>query len=131
GLAWPVLTVAGVVTLLLGAWAVLSARRLTDLAGWLVVASVGSMLAVAGQATPRALGAAIYYLLHSTLAAALFYLVASLLSQARGDDELRPGPRPANWGLVGALFGFSAIASAGLPPLGGFLGKLLMLDGTA
>lgn len=131
GLAWPVLTVAGLITLLLGAWAVLSANRLTDMAGWLVVASVGSMLAVAGQATPRAVGAALYYLLHSTLAAALFYLVASLLSQARGGDQLRPGPRPVNWGQVGALFGFSAIASVGLPPLGGFLGKLLMLDSTA
>ncbi len=47
----------------------------------------------------------------------------------RGTTELRGAlpPMPQS-GLIAALFFAAAIAMAGMPPLSGFLGKLLILD---
>ncbi len=41
---------------------------------------------------------------------------------------MTPAPRMAQHGLIATLFFASAIASAGMPPLSGFIGKLLILD---
>lgn len=80
------------------------------------------------QLTPQATSAALYYILHSTLATALIFLVADLISRRRADLSLT-GPAPvAQSGLMSVLFFAAAIALAGLPPLSGFLGKLLILD---
>ena len=46
-----------------------------------------------------------------------------------GGDLLRAEPPTVQNGLFAALFFAGAIAMAGMPPLSGFLGKLLILDG--
>jgi multicomponent K+:H+ antiporter subunit D len=59
----------------------------------------------------------------------LLFLVVDLVRSRRpdGDDRLLPGPAFAQSGLVSALYFAGAIAMAGLPPLSGFIGKLLIL----
>jgi multicomponent K+:H+ antiporter subunit D len=53
-----------------------------------------------------------------------------MVTARRSTGELiaRHGPIPQG-GLIAALFMAAAIASAGMPPLSGFVGKLLVLDG--
>ncbi|MGL5008688.1 MAG: proton-conducting transporter membrane subunit, partial [Paracoccaceae bacterium] len=66
---------------------------------------------------------------HSTLAGALLFLVADLVISRRGSASLSVShPHFAQAGLVGSLFFLAAIGMAGMPPLSGFLGKLLILD---
>ena len=78
---------------------------------------------------PQATTAALYYLLHSTLATAALFLIADMVIQRRGTSDLRGAlpPMPQS-GLIAALYFAAAIAMAGMPPLSGFLGKLLILD---
>jgi multicomponent K+:H+ antiporter subunit D len=78
--------------------------------------------------SPEAMTAALYYLVHSTFAAACLFLIADLVVSRRGADTLRTMPPTAQNGLYAALFFGAAIAMAGMPPLSGFLGKLLVLD---
>ena len=56
------------------------------------------------------------------------FLVADLVVTRRGADTLVAAPATAQNGLFAALFFGAAIAMAGMPPLSGFLGKLLVLD---
>jgi multicomponent K+:H+ antiporter subunit D len=49
----------------------------------------------------------------------------------RSADTLRAEPATVQNGLFAALFFAAAIAMAGMPPLSGFLGKLLVLDALA
>ena len=86
-----------------------------------------AMLAVAAF-TPQAGIAALYYMVHSTFAAAALFLLADLVISRRGDGTLQTLPATAQNGLFAALFFAGAIAMAGMPPLSGFLGKLLVLD---
>lgn len=129
-LAAPWLLPAALVTLTLGMLGVLAARRLGQLASFAVIGSMGMLLTGIALFTPQALAAALYYLLHSTLAGAVLFLIADLVARRRPglDDQLAPAPRFAQQSLLAAAFFVAAIAATGMPPLSGFVGKLLILD---
>jgi multicomponent K+:H+ antiporter subunit D len=127
--AAPWLLPAALGTLALGALGALGSRRLRPMQGYLLVMSVGTMLAPVALFDAAALGAGLYYLAHSTLTSAAMFLIADLVARQRGgvDDELVRGPAVARPALLGALFGAGAVAVVGGPPLSGFLGKALIL----
>lgn len=129
-LATPWLLPAALLTLTLGMIGVLAARRLGQLASFAVIGSMGMLLTGIALFTPQALSAALYYLLHSTLAGAVLFLIADLIARRRPglDDQLSPAPRFAQQSLLAAAFFVAAIAATGMPPLSGFVGKLLILD---
>ncbi|MFN3712109.1 MAG: monovalent cation/H+ antiporter subunit D [Alcanivoracaceae bacterium] len=115
-------------TLAFAAFGALSATRLAALAAWLVLMSVGTLMAVLSSASVEAWAAGLFYLVHSTWSAAALFLLVGLIRVRRGAeaDALRAGPAlPASLGL---LFIVVAVMLVGLPPLSGFIGKLLMLQ---
>lgn len=119
---------AAMLTIAVGAFGVLGARRLMPLIAFSVLGSMGTLMAAVSAFSPEATTAALYYLVHSTFAAACLFLVADLVVTRRNGDGLRPVPATAQNGLFAALFFGAAIGMAGMPPLSGFLGKLLILD---
>ena len=129
-LAAPWLLPAGLLTLVLGMTGVFAARSLGQMASFAVIGSMGMLLATVSVFTPQAMSAALYYLLHSTLGAAALFLIADLVAERRGvhRDRLAQAPRFAQGTLIAGLFFAAAIAVTGMPPLSGFLGKLLVLD---
>ncbi|GGE18954.1 multisubunit potassium/proton antiporter, PhaD subunit [Gemmobacter megaterium] len=116
------------VTLVVGMVGVLGARSLARLAAFAAIGSMGTLFLAMSDFTPLSTAATLYYLIHSTIAAALMFLVADMVLERRGNTLLVPRPPIARHGLIAALFFASAIAMAGMPPLSGFLGKLLILD---
>ncbi|WP_372839908.1 monovalent cation/H+ antiporter subunit D [Phaeovulum sp.] len=118
------------VTLLIGMIGVMGARDLGRMSAFAVVGSIGTLMLGVAVFTAATTGAALFYLIHSTLAAAALFLVADLVLTERGNLALQPGPRLARHGLLAALFFAAAIGMAGMPPLPGFLGKLMILDTT-
>ena len=120
---------AALVTLAVGAVGALGARSLSGLACFSVVASMGTLFAALGVFTPASTVAALYYLVHSTFAAAaLFLLVEPIAARRPSGDALASAPAMAQAETLGGLFLLAGVAAAGLPPLSGFLGKLMVLD---
>ena len=78
--------------------------------------------------TPAGIAAALYYIVHSTLAAAALFLIVDLTRAGRAHLDLTAAPPIAGASLTAGLFFAAAIAMTGLPPLSGFIGKLLILD---
>ncbi len=130
-LAAPWLMPTALVTLVLGMLGVLAARSLGQMVSFAVVGSMGTLLVAVAVFTPQAMAAALYYLLHSTLAAGALFLIVDLVAERRPghDDALSVAPRFAQGGLIAGAFFLGAIAMTGMPPLSGFVGKLLILDG--
>ncbi|KPL57554.1 proton-conducting transporter transmembrane domain-containing protein, partial [Rossellomorea vietnamensis] len=81
--AWAWLWPLALLTLALGGVGVLGSDSLRTLSAYLVILSVGTLLATISLVTPAALGAALFYLIHSTGMAAVFFLLADLLGQQR------------------------------------------------
>ena len=129
-LAAPWLLPAALLTLVLGMTGVLAARSLGQMASFAVIGSMGLLLSTVAVFTEQATSAALYYLIHSTLAAGALFLIVDLVAERRGllRDRLVLAPRIAQGGLIASLFFVAAIAITGMPPLSGFVGKLLVLD---
>jgi multicomponent K+:H+ antiporter subunit D len=74
----------------------------------------------------------LFYLVHSTLAMAMLFLLCGPIAARRGDtgDRLRRMGSQQSIG-TGALFALAVLAAVGLPPLSGFLGKLMLLQASA
>jgi multicomponent K+:H+ antiporter subunit D len=127
GLAGDWLLPAALATVAIGAIGVLGAREIGRLMAFGAITSVGTLLVAVSLFTPQGAAAAVYYTVHSTLATAMLFLVADLVSERRG-GALRVSAPMAQSGLIAALFFAGTIALAGMPPLSGFIGKLLVLD---
>nr|WP_284040712.1 monovalent cation/H+ antiporter subunit D [Phaeovulum sp. NW3] len=132
GLAAQILMPAALASLIIGMVGVLGARDLGRVAAYAVIGSVGTMMLAFAQFDAAATGAGLYYMVHSTFAAAALFLIVDLVAQRRGMAGLRlvAAAPIAQGGLIAALFFAAAIAMAGMPPLSGFLGKLMILDAT-
>ena len=116
-------------TIVAGVLGALAARQLQVLLAYLVVVSVGTLLAGIALGSAEGLSAALYYLLHSTLVAGGLFLLADLIVRQRGEagGELLQQRALRQPLLLGSLFFAAAISVAGLPPFSGFLGKVMLL----
>ncbi|MDQ4061419.1 MAG: monovalent cation/H+ antiporter subunit D [Pseudomonadota bacterium] len=130
--AVPWIVPAALATLAIGALGTLGSRTLRDLVCFAVVWSMGSLLIAVGLFDAKGLTAALYYAIHSTLVGAALFLLVDLVVERRGRwaDRLSASPPIAREDLLAGLFFLAAIALAGLPPLSGFVGKLMILDAT-
>jgi multicomponent K+:H+ antiporter subunit D len=127
GIAAPWILPAGIATLVLGTVGVVAGRSLPDLICYALVASMGTLLIAVGLGSAAGLAAALYYAVQSTLAAAgLFLLAGILVKDGEGGGSLLRLPQPGL--LYAGLYFLLAIAMVGMPPLAGFIGKLLILD---
>jgi multicomponent K+:H+ antiporter subunit D len=143
------LVFGGLATLLFGIVGVLAAQDLARLASYSLLVSSGTLLAAVGLGGPAMTGAALYYLIASTLGIAALYLLIELIERARapgadmlavtaaafGLDEDASQPEeevgvviPAAMALLGLAFACAALQLAGLPPLPGFVAKFALLD---
>ncbi|MGI9364407.1 MAG: monovalent cation/H+ antiporter subunit D [Rhizobiaceae bacterium] len=119
---------AALLSLVIGMVGVLGAKRLDRLVTYSVIGSMGMVMITISKFTPDSIAAALYYIVHSTLAAAALFLVVDLVRAGRDSLELKLEPPVSRTPLTAGLFFVAAIAMTGLPPLSGFIGKLLILD---
>lgn len=117
-------------TIAVGAMGALAARRLAVVIANIVIISSGSLMLAIADGGTSAVAAALFYLVHSTLAAGAFFLVADLIARQRGApaDTFEKGPRIAGSLGVGAGYLILAVALSGAPPLSGFLGKMMIMQ---
>jgi multicomponent K+:H+ antiporter subunit D len=131
--AWavqPLLLPLALATSVVGVVGALAAHTLPRLVAWLTVASVGTVLAAVGLFSTEAWSAALFYMANSTLVIAGLFLLAELVAAQRGPmaDRLEPCSPVAQPALLGLMLLLAAASTAGLPPLPGFIGKLMLLQ---
>jgi multicomponent K+:H+ antiporter subunit D len=140
----------GMATAAFGMVGMLASQDLGRLGAYSLLVSAGTLLAALSRADAAVTGAALFYLVASTLGIAAFFLLAELVQRARepgadilaitaeafdladedGVPEEEPGTViPAAMALLGLSFACCALVVAGLPPLPGFAAKVLLLAG--
>jgi len=126
-IALPWILPAAILTLVMGTLGVLASRSLLDLVCYALVASMGTLLIAVGLASTEGLAAALYYAVQSTVTSSALFLLAGLMARAGEGATGKAKPYTPGTAVLGLYF-LLAIASVGMPPLAGFLGKLLILD---
>lgn len=122
----------GIITSIYGVIGAIGAERLRRFIGFMILSSIGTILIAISLFTLQAWAAGLYYLIHSTIIAATFYLFAEWICAQRGEfkDHLKIAPSMKQTTLLSAIFFLIALMMAGLPPFSGFIGKILLLQGT-
>jgi multicomponent K+:H+ antiporter subunit D len=96
GIAQPWLLPAALATLAVGSLGAVASRGLRELAAYLTLASVGTLLVGVGLFSHGGITAALFYLIHSTLTTATLFLLSDVIGTQRG-----PGVperwRSCNW----------------------------------
>ncbi|PZU12640.1 MAG: monovalent cation/H+ antiporter subunit A [Sphingobium sp.] len=135
---WPVLagtdlwfgivTPVGLATMLFGAAVALFRNDLKAILAYSTVSQLGLMVMLLGFGTGAAVTAAIFHILnHAAFKAALF-MHAGIVDHETGTRDMRRlGGLAAIMPLTATLGVMAAAAMAGLPPLGGFISKEMML----
>ena len=121
------LAIAGL-TMLTGVLGAAAQNDLRRILSFHIVSQIGYM--VMGLAISTALGVAgaIFFLLHNVVAKSALFLVAGIVEHERGTGDLdRLGALARERPIVAALFLVPALSLAGMPPLSGFVGKLLLV----
>ena len=77
------LVAAGMATLFVGALGIVGTQRLSNLAGYSVLISAGTLLTAVGLGQPAIWAGALYYLLSSTLAVSAFFLLIDMIERWR------------------------------------------------
>ena len=149
GVGAELLFYGGMATLAFAVVGMLASQELGRLAGYSLLASSGTLLAAFSRGDAAVTGAALLYLIASTLGIAAFFLLSELVQRARepgadllavsaeafglADDDEEPEEQPgtvipAAMALLGLSFAGCALLVAGLPPLAGFVAKFALLD---
>jgi multicomponent K+:H+ antiporter subunit D len=115
-------------SLAVGAIGVLAAKKLDRLVAFAVISSMGMVMVAIALFTEESFASALYYIVHSTLAAGALFLIVDLVRQSRGHLNLVTDAPVAGAALIAGMFMVAAIAITGLPPLSGFVGKLMVLN---
>lgn len=118
------------ITLSMGVIGALGADNLKTLVAWQVIISVGTLLAPIALGSVAGLSAALFYLVSTTWTVAGLFLVSELVASQRGTaaDRIVTAPKMRHRTFLSVLFLISAVSAAGIPPLSGFFGKLLILQ---
>jgi multicomponent K+:H+ antiporter subunit D len=138
----------GMATILFGTIGVLASQDMARLAAYSVLFSSGTVLAAIGMGQPAITGAALFYLVSSTLGLSAFFLLIDLVERGREpgadmiavtrelygeegdvDDSAEIGiPVPLTIGCLGLAFIGCTLIISGLPPLSGFIAKFALLS---
>lgn len=116
-------------TMVLGVLGALAQNHVQAILSYHVVSQVGYMALAIGLFSPFAFTAAILYVIHHIVVKASLFLIGGLVSRAQGTDDLKRlgGLWTAAPGLS-LFFLLQALSLAGVPPLSGFWGKLMIVQ---
>ena len=78
----------GMATIVCAAVAILAAQRLERMASLSILVSAGILLSAIGFAQPNLIGAALFYLVSSTLAVGALFLLSELIERSRSANEM-------------------------------------------
>ncbi|QJC52187.1 Na+/H+ antiporter subunit D [Paenibacillus albicereus] len=117
-------------TMLLGAAGALAGKDVMSVLNYNIVISVGFLAFGLAVSSETSLQGAVFYLIHDMAVKALLFLLGGMIVAAAGTGRLdEMGGLIGRIPLVGWMFLVASLAAAGIPPLSGFGGKLLLVQG--
>ncbi len=94
-----------------------------------LISHIGTMTAGLGLFTPLALTGMVFYLMHDIVVKACLFLFTGILQQLGGHSRLTElGGLYHRHPSISCLFLTAAFSIAGIPPLSGFWGKLMLVQ---
>jgi len=118
----------GAVTMVTGVLGAVAQYEFRRLLSFHIVSQIGYMVMGLGFFTPLAMAGTVFFIVHNIFVKTNLFLVSGVSHRIHGTYDLKKLGglyRAHPW--VGMLFLLSALSLAGVPPLSGFFGKLVLV----
>lgn len=126
--SWMAWMAAG--TMILGALGALAYSDIQRIMNYNIILSVGFIVFGIAVASENSVNGVVFYLLHDMIAKALLFILGGLVIQVAGTSNLKEmGGMMKRHPAMGWMLFITALSIAGIPPLSGFTGKLLIIQG--
>src|SRR5699024_7209716 len=118
-------------TLIFGSIGALSTNNIKLVIAYNIIPAVGFMLLGIGVYNSTGFAGSIYYLVNDMIIKASLFLLVGAVAYLAGTSDLRKMRGLMHYyPFLGWLFFISAFVLAGIPPFSGFIGKLVILQGS-
>lgn len=118
------------ITLVGGSLGAIAYQNVRAIVTYNVIITVGFILIGLAASTTIGFEGATYYFIHDMIVKALLFLVAGTMIALTGTAKIdRMSGLIRNYPLLGWLFFITILALVGIPPLSGFIGKILIGQG--
>ncbi|MEJ6013115.1 Na+/H+ antiporter subunit D [Corynebacterium sp. H127] len=123
---------AGLFTMIVGILGAMAQNDIKRLLSFTLVSHIGYMIMGISFASTQGLSGAIFYAVHHILVQTALFLVVGLIERQAGSSSLRSlGSLAYTSPLLAVLFLIPALNLGGIPPLSGFLGKIILIEAAA
>lgn len=125
-----IIGIMAALTLIGGCIGAMAYTNIRQIVAYNVIITVGFILVGLAVMNERAIEGAIFYLMHDMIVKALLFLLAGTmiyLTKTEKMDEMSGLIR--NYPALGWMFFIAVLSLTGIPPLSGFLGKVLLAQG--
>ncbi|WP_300266324.1 Na+/H+ antiporter subunit D [Microbacterium sp.] len=126
------LLIVALATMVIGVLGAVAQAELKRILSFTLVSHVGYMIFGLAIATPTAIGATVYYIVHHIVVQTTLFLAVGLIERRAGSTSilrvkglLKVAP------LLAVLYFVPAINLGGLPPFSGFIGKFALFEAAA
>ncbi|GAA2908028.1 multicomponent Na+:H+ antiporter subunit D [Microbacterium keratanolyticum] len=126
------LLIIALATMIVGVLGAVAQAELKRILSFTLVSHVGYMIFGLAIATPAAIGATVYYIVHHIVVQTTLFLAVGLVERRAGSTSIlkvkglmRAAP------LIAVLYFVPAINLGGLPPFSGFIGKFALFEAAA
>ena len=126
-----IIGIMAAITLIGGFIGAIAYTNIRQIVSYNVVIAIGFILVALAIMNVTAMEGAIFYLIHDMVVKALLFLLAGTMIYVTKSDRLDEiSGLIRNYPLLGWLFFITVLSLTGIPPLGGFIGKVLLGIGT-
>lgn len=126
------LMIIALATMIVGVLGAVAQAELKRILSFTLVSHIGYMVFGLAIATPAAIGATIYYMVHHIVVQTTLFLAVGLVERRAGSTSIlrvtglmRAAP------VIAILYFIPAVNLGGLPPFSGFIGKFALFDAAA
>lgn len=124
----PLLLILGGLTMVVGVLTAASQYDMRKILSFHIISQIGYMLMGLGLFTILGIAGAIFYMVHNIIAKTNTFLITGIVYRIKGSYDLKAiGGLYKSHPFLSLVFLIAAFGLAGIPPLSGFVGKLILV----